>query len=165
MANSGAAANVQSPQKKVVGCGECGTYAQLCKKSAGKDRGKTRYERDHIPAKATLRERAFKLAGKGLKKAQKRCIAYQVEQNGIAIAIPRSAHRDFSPTCGTKNKPLMKNDASSKKKLDEAVDRDLAEMPSHLDPKCAKAYKQAAKRVKEHDNEKVIRDAIKKCTK
>lgn len=168
MANSGAVANTQAPQKPDLSCGECGSYSKLQEKRA-KELG---FERDHVPSKAALREAAFQRAKpKRLTKAQKTCIAGKVEARGITVAIPRSSHRNFSPTCGSKNnKAQLKQDAKNPKSLREAVERDLTAMQEHLrsrespDPACGKAYAAAAKEIKEHDNESMIKQAIKECT-
>ena len=161
-ANSGTVANAQAPQKPDLTCGECGSYTQLNKKRA-KEPG---YERDHIPAKATLREAAFKRAGgrDGLEDSEQTCIKNKVEARGITVAIPKGCHREFSPTCGSKNtKAQIDKDSETPESLAAAVDRDLAAMPAHLDPACAKAYEEAAKKIKEHDNEKMIDEIITEC--
>jgi hypothetical protein len=161
-ANSATAANVQGPQKPDLTCGECGSYSKLKEKRA-KEPG---YERDHVPAKATLREAAFaRYKGKALEIGERDCIASKVEARGITVAIPKGCHRQFSPTCGSKNtKQQIADDAATPEALAAAVDRDLAAMPVHLDPECAKAYKEAAKLIKEHNNEKMIKEVIDECT-
>ena len=152
--------NQQAPQvpKPMLECGECGSYSKLQKKRAAPD-----YERDHIPSKAALLEKAKQT--KKMTKAQIKCVKGKVTRRGITVAIPKSAHRGFSPTCGGRNTPTqISTDA---KDLSKARDRDLDAMQKHLDatdPACAKAYKEAAKKVKEHDNDKMINDAIKECT-
>lgn len=166
--NSATAANQQAPAKVDLACGECGSYSKLQEKRA-KEPG---YERDHIPSKAALREAAFNRAKpKRLTKAQKNCIAGKVEARGITVAIPRSSHRDFSPTCGSRNtKAQLAKDAKSPKSLRDAVDRDLDAMQEHLeseespDPACAEAYAEAAEKIREHDNEEMIKKAIDDCT-
>jgi hypothetical protein len=148
-------------------CGECGSYSELQKKGAA-----PLYERDHIPSKAALREGAFnraKQAGIQLDNDQRGCIAKKVEARGITVAIPKFSHRNFSPTCSSKNtQTQIANDAASPKKMNEAVDRDLKAMQDHLDgpPKheCADAYREAAKTVKAHDNEAMMKKAIVECT-
>lgn len=155
-------------EKYDLECGECGSYTKLQEKRA-REPG---YERDHIPSKAALREAAFQRAKpKRLSEAQKTCIAGKVEARGITVAIPKSSHRNFSPTCGSRNtEAQLAKDAKSPKSLAEAVDRDLKAMQKHLDskgspdPACAKAYRAAAKEMKEHDNEKMMKQAIKECT-
>ena len=145
--------------KPMLECGECGSYSKLQKKRAAPD-----YERDHIPSKAAVLQ-AAKNKKPGMSKEELKCVKRKVSARGITVAIPKSAHRKFSPTCGGKNtKQQIANDA---KDLNKARDRDIDAMQEHLDatnPECAKAYKEAAEKVKEHDNDKVIKDAIKECT-
>jgi hypothetical protein len=168
MANSATKANKQPDLKVDLTCGECGSYTKLQEKRA-KEPG---YERDHIPSKAALREAAFQRAKpKRLTETQKTCIANKVEARGITVAIPRSSHRNFSPTCGSRNtEAQLAKDAKSPESLKEAVDRDLKAMQKHLeskespDPACAAAYRAAAKQIREHDNEKMIKEAIDDCT-
>ncbi len=166
--NSGTAQNVQAPSVKPMHeCGDCGPYGKLqdSGRAQAQNPGETAMERDHIPAKATLRERAFKLAGADRSEAIDTCIANAVEAKGIAVAIPRSMHRSFSPTCGSKNKSLMHTDAQSAKKLEEARDRDLADMTKAMEgTPCAAAYAEAAKKIKAHDNEKMLKEVVAKCT-
>jgi hypothetical protein len=160
-ANAATPANVQPAEKVELTCGECGSYSKLQEKRAA-----PKYERDHIPAKATLREAAFKRAGgvSQLSDAEQTCIKNKVEARGITIAIPKECHRTFSPTCGSKNtKAQIDADSETPESLAAARDRDLAEMPPHLDPECQKAYATAAQKVKEHDNEKMIKQVIKEC--
>lgn len=153
--------NQQAPQtpKPMLECGECGSYSKLQKKKAA-----PKYERDHIPSKAALLE-AAKNRMPGMSKEEIKCVKRKVTARGITVAIPKSAHRGFSPTCGAKNtKQQISSDAQD---LEKARDRDIDAMQKHLDatdPACAKAYKEAAKKIKEHDNDKVIDDAIDECT-
>jgi hypothetical protein len=96
--------------------------------------------------------------------AQVACVEGKLERGGIAVAIPRIAHRTFSPTCGSKNTAARINsDASSPENMKAAVDRDTAAMQKNINPECAKAYKAAAKKIKEHDNEGLIKKSIKDC--
>jgi len=151
----------------MLDCGECGSYSELQKKAAA-----PLYERDHVPSKAALREGAFnraKGAGINLDQDQRDCIAKKVEARGITVAIPKSSHRNFSPTCGSKNNTAQINsDAATPKSMNDAVDRDLKAMQDHLDgpPKheCADAYREAAKKIKAHDNEGMMKKAIAECT-
>ncbi|MFO1224546.1 MAG: DUF4150 domain-containing protein [Burkholderiaceae bacterium] len=147
-------------------CGECDSYSKLQKKRAqAQNEGEQDFERDHIPAKATLRERAFKKAGPGITDSERDCIAGKVESRGIAVAIPKSAHRGFSPTCGNRNKALIAHDSASKENMVAAVDRDLAAMKAHLKgTDCESAYDDAANKIKEHDNEKMMDQVIDECT-
>jgi uncharacterized Zn-binding protein involved in type VI secretion len=149
------------PEPPMLDCGECGSYSKLQKK-----RAKPTYERDHVPSKAALKQAAIdRCKPKVLSDSEKECLGSKTEARGITIAIPRASHRGFSPTCGSKNTPTqIQNDA---KDLNKARDRDLAAMQAHLDatdPECAAAYKEAAKKVKEHDNDGMIDKAIAECT-
>jgi len=167
MANSATMpGNQQSPVvvKIELECGECGSYRKLQEKAAY-----PKYERDHIPSKAALREAAVaRYAPKEFDEDQFKCVANKTEARGITVAIPRASHRQHSPTCGSKNtKAQIASDAKTPESLAAARDRDLDAMQKHLDkdnPACAKAYAEAANKVKAHDNEKMIDDAIKECT-
>ncbi len=155
-------------------CGEIDTYGRLC--SNGKA-ARPRFERDHIPAKAQLFARARKHPlFKSAKPAQKDCIIRACESRGLAIAIPTSAHRGFSPTCGSRNTPSrIASDASSKQSMQKAANRDTLAMQKHLDKKakngsaadkaCAKAYRAAARKIRRNDPDKMIAKAIVDCKK
>jgi uncharacterized Zn-binding protein involved in type VI secretion len=155
--------NQQAPAVVVMlDCGECGSYTKLKEKGA-----KPLYERDHIPSKAALREAAVnRHKPKVLSDAQLTCVANKTEARGITVAIPKASHRNFSPTCGSRNTPQqLAKDAKSPKSLEDAVDRDLAAMKAHLaGTPCAKAYDEAAKKIKAHDNEGMIKKALAECT-
>jgi hypothetical protein len=159
------AAHQQKPEKKSLKCGECNSYSQLQKKKA-----KPKFERDHIPSKAALREAAVnRYKPKKLKKTQLKCVAGKVEARGITVAIPKGCHRGFSPTCGSRNtKARLANDAKNPPHppggLDAARERDLKAMPSHLSPACKKEYAKAAKKIRAHDNEGMIQKALEECT-
>jgi hypothetical protein len=144
-------------------CGEVGTYSELNKKGAKP----VSMERDHIPSKASLFARASKLAP-NMSSAETACVEGKLEARGMAVAIPRTAHRGFSPTCGSRNNEARINgDASSKANMDAAKERDTKAMQDHIDdahPDCSKAYAAATKKIKEHNTEKMIKDAIKECT-
>jgi hypothetical protein len=143
-------------------CGECGTYAELKEKAAKP----VDMERDHIPSKASLFARARKLAKPMSKKLFDSCVKPKIEARGMAVAIPRSAHRGFSPTCGSKNTKAQIAKDSTPAGREKAVDRDTRKMQKHINeahPECKEAYKKAAKKIKEHDNDKMIKNAIKEC--
>jgi len=147
----------------MLDCGEVGSYAELKKKKAA-----PKYERDHVPSKAALRDAAYNRAKPPLNGDQKKCVAKKVEKLGITVAIPKAAHRNFSPTCGSKNTVAqIIQDAATPESMKQAVDRDVEAMQKHLDgpPKddCADAYREAAEKVKEHDNEAMMKKAIKEC--
>lgn len=162
MANSLTAAEGQAAApKEMLKCGEVGSYSKLKEKAAAPD-----YERDHIPSKAALLQ-AAKNKRPGMTGEEVACVKAKVTARGICIAIPKSAHRGFSPTCGGRNTPdQIKTDAGN---LSTAVKKDTDEMQKHLDskeddPECAAAYKEAAKKVNEHDNDSMIQKAIDECT-
>jgi hypothetical protein len=154
--------NDQTSVKVELVCGECGSYTKLKEKRAAPD-----YERDHIPSKAALRDAAInRYKPKKLSDTQRSCVAKKVEARGITVAIPKFSHRNFSPTCGSRNtEAQLKKDAENPKSMEDAVDRDIAEMKAHLkDGPCEKAYDEAAKKIKAHDNEKMMDDALTECT-
>jgi len=173
--NSGApGGNIQEPAPKIqLDCGETGSYSKLQEKRAKAiDDSETSYERDHIPSKAALKSAALKRAkdaGRSLDDEQEECIGNRTEARGITVAIPRSAHRGFSPTCGSRNnKDQIASDGATPESMNAAVERDTSEMQKHLDgpPKheCADAYREATKKIKAHDNEGMIAKAIADCT-
>lgn len=157
--------------KYVHECGEVGQYGQQCndKRTDGK------FERDHVPAKAQLQKRATRQRGySSLTPDAKKCVKSAVTYRGMAIVIPRSAHRGFSATCGSRNTSAQINsDSSSAASMKKATNRDLRAVQKHLDDKakngtakdkaCAAAYRAAAKKVRKHDTEKMIKKAIKDC--
>ncbi len=146
-ANKGQKGGKNKSKKKKLKCGEGGTYGDLKKKT-----GDGKFDRDHIPSKAALKEKALEQnLGVELTPAQKRAI----DAAGEAIAIPRQAHIDVSPTHGTKNIELSKKDAMD---LADAAKRDVDEMLKKIDEYdedggCKKAYKKAAKKVLSMTNE------------
>jgi hypothetical protein len=139
--------------KKKLKCGEYGKYGELKKKN-----GDGKFDRDHIPSKAALKERALELnGGVPLTAAQKSAI----DKWGGSIAVPRQAHIDVSPTHGTKNIDLAPKDAQN---LAGAARRDVEEMLKKIDDYdadggCKKAYQKSAKRVLKMNN-KEFDDAL-----
>ena len=123
--------------KKKMKCGEHGKYGDLKKKTGG---GK--FDRDHIPSKAALKKRAVDLqSGKKLSVAQERAI----DNAGEAIAIPRQAHIDVSPTYGQSSVDAAKDAAD----LAGSAKRDIEAMLEKIDEYdedggCQAAYKKAA---------------------
>lgn len=157
--------NKQAPTDKPMHkCGQCEPYGTLCNsgKASRADRSRV-WERDHIPAKATLFRRALKLR-KDMKPKHYACVKSKLEYRGMAVVIPRPAHRAASPTCGNLNKSLMKDDASSAEKMQKAIDRDTAAMQVHLgETDCAEEYEKAAAKIKEHDVDKMVRETVDEC--
>jgi hypothetical protein len=164
-AAAGGGAKHSPTDKAMLKCGEVGSYSKLNKKKAKRNKKeKAKFERDHVPAKATLKAAALRRAGKVTKK-QRKCIAAKVERDGICIAIPRTMHRKYSRTCGSKNKKLIKTDSKSKEAMADAVEKDLQDMEAAMKgTPCEAKYKEAADKVRKHDNDKVIKDAIAACT-
>lgn len=146
--------------KKKLKCGEYGKYGDLKKKT-----GDGKFDRDHVPSKAALKERAESLLDEGekLSSAQKKAI----EDWGDSIAIPRRAHIDVSPTYGAKNLKLAPQDAED---LAGAARRDVEAMLKQIDEYdadggCKKAYQKAAKRVlrmTNRDFDKALLEILKK---
>jgi hypothetical protein len=148
--------------KKKLKCGEYGKYGDLKKKG-----GDGKFDRDHIPSKAALKERAEALLKeeKGpkakLSVAQKRAI----DNWGDSIAVPRQAHIDISPTHGTKNIKLAPKDAEN---LAGAARRDVDAMLKNIekydaDGGCKKTYQKASKRILRMSNkdfDKALSDII-----
>lgn len=125
--------------RKKLKCGEYGRYSPLKRK-----RGDGKFDRDHIPSKAALIKRAEQLNGGKLSEAQRNAIVNW----GNAIAIPRQAHADISPTYG-QTKASASLDA---KDLARSARRDVEAMLKRIDEYdadggCKKAYRKAAKRV------------------
>jgi len=149
-------------EKENLECGEVGTYSELNKKAAKP----VDMERDHIPSKAALFQRAKNMK-KNMKPAQIECVEGKLEAQGMTVAIPRSAHRGFSPTCGSKNTPAqIAKDGKDAASMKAATERDTAAMQEHMHDahkECEKAYKKAVEKIKEHDTEKMISNAIKEC--
>lgn len=130
--------------KKKMKCGERGTYGDLKKKT-----GDGKFDRDHIPSKAALKARAKALQGGKLSKAQEAAI----DKAGAAIAIPRQAHVDVSPTYGQ----TAAEAARDSKNLAGSARRDVEAMLSQIDEydedgNCRKAYQKAAGKIMRMDN-------------
>lgn len=119
--------------KKKLKCGDHGEYGKLKRMT-----GEGKFDRDHIPSKAALKARAKEMFGK-LTPAQERAI----ERQANAIAIPRQAHIDVSPTYGQSAADAAKD----AKNLAGAAERDVGEMLKKMDEYdagCKDAYKNAA---------------------
>jgi len=128
-----------SKGKAKLKCGEGGTYKDLNKKTGG---GK--FDRDHIPSKSALKERARQLNdGKKLSPARQKAI----DDWGNTIAVPRQAHQDISPTFGGRSNPT-----ADAKDLAGSAQRDVDAMLEKIDEYdadggCKKAYKKASKKI------------------
>ena len=142
--------------KRQLKCGQYGKYGDLKKQS-----GDNKFDRDHIPSKAALKERAAELKGKPLTPKEKTAI----DKAGEAIAIPKQAHIDVSPTYGQTAADVAK-DATD---LAGSARRDVEEMLKEIDKydedgKCKKAYQKAAAKVLRRSNadfDKILADVLK----
>jgi hypothetical protein len=161
-ANSATSKNKQAPTTKAwLKCGEVETYAELNKK-----RAKPKWERDHVPSHAAMFKAATgSPAGRGMTAAQKACVKGKIKDRALTIAIPKSLHRGYSRTCGSRNTASqIKKDA---KNLKSATNKDLARLQKRLDSTgspCAAAYREAARQVRAQDREGLIKKAIAECT-
>jgi hypothetical protein len=130
--------------EKFLKCAESGAYGNLKKKP-----GKNQFDRDHIPSKAALIQKARELSiGRRLKSTQLEAI----EKDAWTIAIPKAAHQQDSPTYGQSTN-AAKKDA---KDLAESVRRDVNTMREkigkHTSKECADVYKQATEEVLKKTN-------------
>jgi hypothetical protein len=131
--------------RKKLKCGEYGRYGPLKKKTGG---GK--FDRDHIPSKAALKKRAEELVGRELSPSE----AKRIDAASEAIAIPREAHINVSPTHGQSAAQATqdaKNLAGSARHAIEA----MLEKIDEYDPSggCKKNYKRAAGRILRMSND------------
>lgn len=146
--------------KKKLKCGETGKYGDLKKATGG-----GAFDRDHIPSKAALKARAQSLLEDGEELSKKQAKA--IEDWGNAIAIPRQAHIDVSPTYGTKNVTLAPKDAAD---LAGAARRDVDTMLGKIDQYdadggCKDAYRKASEgilKMSNKDFDKALLDIVNK---
>lgn len=133
-------------KKAKLKCGEYGKFGELKKKT-----GDNKFDRDHIPSKAALKERARELnGGRDLSKAQQNAI----DKWGEAIAIPKQAHIDASPTYGQ----TAKEAAKDAKNLQASARRDVEAMLKEIDKydadgNCKKKYQKAAAKIMRMTND------------
>lgn len=144
--------------KKKMKCGEYGRYGKQKQKT-----GEGKFDRDHIPSKAALKERAKTLLPKGKKLSPKQAKA--IDNWGETIAVPRQAHIDVSPTFGQS----IADAATDAKNLAGSARRDVEAMLKKIDEYdadggCKKAYQKAAARVLRMDNA-AYDEALKKILK
>jgi hypothetical protein len=143
--------------RKKLKCGEYGKYGDLKKKT-----GDNKFDRDHIPSKAALKERAESLAGEKLSQAQKQAI----DKAGDAIAIPRQAHIDVSPTYGQSGSAAAKDAGNLAGSARRDVEAMLKEIDKYdADGNCKKAYQKAAAkllRMSNADYDKILLEILKK---
>ena len=151
--------NKQPPSTKPwLKCGEVGTYAELNKK-----RAKPKFERDHVPSHASM-VKAAKSYKRGMSPAKLKCVKSRLKDQALTIAIPKSVHRGYSRTCGSRNNATqIKQDAGN---LDSAANKDLGRIQRHLDAKdspCAEHYREAAKQVRAQDHDALIKKVVAEC--
>lgn len=161
-ANSATSKNKQAPAAKPwLKCGEVGTYAELNKK-----RAKPKWERDHVPSHASMLKAATSSpAGRGMSTAQKACVKSKLKDRALTIAIPKSLHRGYSRTCGSRNNASQIKEDS--KNLKSATNKDLTRLQKRLDDSgspCAAAYREAAREVRAQDQKGLIKKCIAECT-
>jgi hypothetical protein len=157
-AKSKDADGMKSAGKKKMKCGEYGRYGKLKQKT-----GDGNFDRDHIPSKAALKQRAQALLPKGKELSPKQAKA--IDDWGEAIAIPRQAHIDISPTYG-QSTAAAKMDSGD---LAGSARRDVEAMLGKIDEydadgTCKKAYQKAAAKVVRMDNA-AYDEALKKILK
>jgi len=129
--------------KDPLDCGQAGTYRDLKKQT-----GKNMYDRDHVPSKSALKERA-KFLAKQMRKKLTGAMESTIDALGETIAIPKALHRDWSETYGGRSDP--ENDAN-KLGLNEAAKRDLKTIQENFeadDPECEEAYAKFADEIRD----------------
>jgi hypothetical protein len=128
-------------KKKQMKCGESGSYGDLKKKT-----GKGKFDRDHVPSKGALKEKAKQLnGGQKLCEAQKKA----VDAIGNAIAIPKRIHQQYSPTYGQSQSQA----ASDAKNLQASAKRDTREVKKRIKGKeCKKKYAAWARKINKITN-------------
>ena len=144
--------------KKKLKCGQYGKYGDLKKQS-----GDNKFDRDHIPSKAALKERAKSLLPPGKKLTESQAKA--IDKAGEAIAIPKQAHIDVSPTYGQ----TVTDAAKDATDLAGSARRDVEAMLKEIDKydedgKCKKAYQKAAAkimRMSKEDFDKMLKEILK----
>jgi hypothetical protein len=159
---------VPKPGTPMHECGQHGAYGPLCNSGRAQAPGekKNTFERDHVPSKKAITIKALEDAEPitGDVDAKVKCIKSRCESRAHAIVIPAETHRTHSRTCGNQNKAIAPVDA---KNLNDARDKDIAKVQAALDAgndkACADAYREAAKKVKEHDIQKMINEIRKDC--
>jgi len=141
-------------------CGKSGKYGDLKKQT-----GDGKFDRDHIPSKAALKARAEALLGRSLKPGE----AKAIENAGDAIAIPRQAHQQVSPTYGQTPAQAAKDAqdlaGSAKRDVNAMLDK-IEEYDA--DGGCKEAYKQAASSILKKTNDDfddLLLDVIEKAMK
>jgi uncharacterized Zn-binding protein involved in type VI secretion len=147
------AMGVGQPDKRVrevLDCGESGSYGDLKKKT-----GKNQFDRDHVPSKAALKERARKLAASMGKRFTEE-MGKAVDNLADAIAIPKALHQQHSESYG-QSAEQAQADGASTAKLNAATKRDLKaieeNMKDHMDAKCRALYAAWAQEIRDKIDE------------
>lgn len=141
-------------KKDKLKCGDSGKYGDLQKRTGG---GK--FDRDHVPSKAALKEFARKTlrGGRALCKRQ----ASAIDKVGNAIAIPKGVHSEYSPTYGGRNSDSrISEDAGD---LQKAARRDTRNVKKGMKDPCKKKYAAWQKKVNSITNagyKKMLKKAI-----
>lgn len=155
--------------KGKLNCGEDGKYGDLLKKT-----GDGKFDRDHVPSKAALKQTARKiledtgliekitqtqldaLFGKGSNPGE---IAKQSE----AIAIPKRDHQEHSDTYGKRNTPRkVQEDSENLQKAAEKDTKIIEEAEGkQMDDECAEKYKKAADKIKKKTHAEYVKDLAK----
>jgi hypothetical protein len=128
-------------KKEKMKCGESGTYGKLKQKTGG---GK--FDRDHVPSKGALKEKARALnGGEELCAEQKSA----VDAIGNAIAIPKGVHQNYSPTYGQSQGQA----ADDAKDLQASARRDTAAVKKGIKGEdCKKKYAAWARKINKISN-------------
>ncbi|SFC29990.1 hypothetical protein [Collimonas sp. OK412] len=151
-------------------CGDNGSYEDLLKKS-----GDNKFDRDHVPSKAALKEAAQKIIDETPGLAEKLTDAGRkalfgsgsdpglIAKQGQAIAIPKKDHQQHSDTYGRRNNP-EKIDTDSDE-LQEAAKKDTKTIEDaegkEMDDECLKKYQKAAEQIRKKTHAEYIKDLTK----
>jgi hypothetical protein len=144
-------------------CGELNQYGKQKKKS-----GKNKYDRDHIPSKAALKQKAMELKGKiaGKNKPIKLspCEEKAIEDAALSIVTPKAAH-PANPTTGqsiAQAKANAKDLAGSAKRSLKKMEKEIKKYKA-----CQKAYKKAANKIRKITNRQYtywLKKMLKNCS-
>lgn len=122
-------------------CGELNEYGKLKTKTK-----KGKLERDHIPAKATLKARALKMMKGSFGDQLDDCVGGAIVRQGLCIVIPKAVHANFSRTHSQSSRDAWNN----KDDLQREAKKDLKKIMDSgalKDKECAAAYKKAAEKI------------------
>jgi len=148
-------------------CGELGQYGPQKKNTSAK--GKR--DRDHIPAKSALKERAKELQKKRPNEKAKplsKCANRTIEDAALTIVVPKKAHSTVSPTYG-QTTTAAQSDAGNLQKSARRDTRAMLDKQKGIakyDPNCEKAYRKAATKINKITNKQYddwLRAILKAC--